>query len=622
MAARAVNTSSKENSIWKGLDKPKFRQTIIALATETNEVPTDPKSYTKDGRRSNISSGAQAARTLSFEDEQRLADDLAYLAASQEGVGTVTAVVVEELSEPPGLLIRIAANEGVGNHLNRGRIHARLRSKHWKIPGYRLSRSGRREEALHQSLRTLLPDLRKDARYRRYLDRLTDLCDEYEKVDVSLDDSSEELKLLQGVVRKSYDLYHAAEKTSGDALPKARASKFSPSTRSFQNKHVQQVNKIGRYWALCIFLTKAAHRYASLFNNCSVERVLPYTYATFPGPSKGTSVKCFVHAEIQIIVFYDLLAHPRNRRPRVVGVSKSVCYLCQLFIEFHGDFQISKAHGRLYDQWTVPDLNEFGPAQRRKYRQILQQLNEACKAARPTVTHGKSTTRQRPYPLTSTLNLHEYGLLSSIASSTATMMLPHDPRPRSLIGAPFQTSAQPVEAPIHIIPIDKQLKIQEAASDMPLVPGSTQLSSKEDKVDLKRDQTKTKDANQGTNTMATDSSDQLLPNKISIPSATSETNISLTPSPVLRTFAAETPFSIRTHDMRIYFEIEQPRRGQISVATSTADTQTNGNTIDVCSMSPGEIVDIYREDGLSYVHLNLLGGGRESLNTCIEWLPE
>jgi hypothetical protein len=52
-------------------------------------------------------------RVLSFESEQRLANDFAFIAASQEGVDSVAAVVIEEAHEHTGLIIRIAANEGV-----------------------------------------------------------------------------------------------------------------------------------------------------------------------------------------------------------------------------------------------------------------------------------------------------------------------------------------------------------------------------------------------------------------------------------------------------------------------------------------------------------------------------
>lgn len=52
-------------------------------------------------------------RILSFETEERLANDFAFVSAAREGVGSVTAVCIEEKQEPLGLIIRLAANDGV-----------------------------------------------------------------------------------------------------------------------------------------------------------------------------------------------------------------------------------------------------------------------------------------------------------------------------------------------------------------------------------------------------------------------------------------------------------------------------------------------------------------------------
>jgi hypothetical protein len=50
---------------------------------------------------------------MSLETESQLADDFAFIAAARTGAKGVTAACVEETREPPGLMIRIAANEGV-----------------------------------------------------------------------------------------------------------------------------------------------------------------------------------------------------------------------------------------------------------------------------------------------------------------------------------------------------------------------------------------------------------------------------------------------------------------------------------------------------------------------------
>ncbi|KAL9630552.1 MAG: hypothetical protein Q9204_004664, partial [Flavoplaca sp. TL-2023a] len=66
----------------------------------------------------------------------------------------------------------------------------------------------------------------------------------------------------------------------------------------------------------------------------------------------GSGAEWKVHAEIQIILFYD--QNPSLRPPRIIGSSKSACYLCNLFVHHHESFQVARSHGRLYDRWILP----------------------------------------------------------------------------------------------------------------------------------------------------------------------------------------------------------------------------------------------------------------------------
>jgi hypothetical protein len=52
-------------------------------------------------------------------------------------------------------------------------------------------------------------------------------------------------------------------------------------------------------------------------------------------------------------------------------------------------------HGRLYDQWTVPDLAEFGEELRERYIWILRELDRLV-AAEIEALHGKKTWRAEP----------------------------------------------------------------------------------------------------------------------------------------------------------------------------------------------------------------------------------
>ncbi|KAK1514253.1 hypothetical protein CABS01_16743 [Colletotrichum abscissum] len=68
----------------------------------------------------------------------------------------------------------------------------------------------------------------------------------------------------------------------------------------------------------------------------------------------GVAHDCFVHAEIQQVFYLE--HQPHTPAPRAIGCSKSACYLCDLFIRTHGGYVVSHSHGRLYEKWTLPDV--------------------------------------------------------------------------------------------------------------------------------------------------------------------------------------------------------------------------------------------------------------------------
>ena len=52
---------------------------------------------------------------------------------------------------------------------------------------------------------------------------------------------------------------------------------------------------------------------------------------------------CFVHAEVQLVVYYDSISPADGIRPRVIGTSKATCFLCQLCIKEHGSYFAHKS---------------------------------------------------------------------------------------------------------------------------------------------------------------------------------------------------------------------------------------------------------------------------------------
>lgn len=122
----ANSTASENDSVWKGLGEHAFRNTISALAAASKGLPGDPRGYLAEEweRRHPLHDNNQ--HRLCLRDEQRLADDLAYVAASREGGKAVSAVALEEHLRPPGLTIRLAANRSIPEQVPK-QFHALLR---------------------------------------------------------------------------------------------------------------------------------------------------------------------------------------------------------------------------------------------------------------------------------------------------------------------------------------------------------------------------------------------------------------------------------------------------------------------------------------------------------------
>jgi hypothetical protein len=99
------NTAQPGRSIWNRIDRETFENgldslhnTNFVLGPQTLQEEDWPKPHTTE--------------VLPFAIEKQLSDDIAFVSAYEYGVRYVTAAAVEA-SECEGLLIRLAANEGV-----------------------------------------------------------------------------------------------------------------------------------------------------------------------------------------------------------------------------------------------------------------------------------------------------------------------------------------------------------------------------------------------------------------------------------------------------------------------------------------------------------------------------
>ncbi|KAL8884892.1 MAG: hypothetical protein Q9215_007151 [Flavoplaca cf. flavocitrina] len=194
-----------------------------------------------------------------------------------------------------------------------------------------------------------------------------------------------------------------------------------------------KISKLGRYHRItCDFIDAARSSHCTLFRHISVQVVakphinmasiinqlagFEQTYRRVTSSSHQSSQIRFdprsaaavqkrfetrmadhatrwkVHAEIQILLFYE--QNPSRFPPRIIGSSKSACYLCDLFIQLHGHFQVPRSHGKLYDRWILPEeaLDHLSASPH------LMSVVEGFNAKLEAQTLDILTNKRKPYP--------------------------------------------------------------------------------------------------------------------------------------------------------------------------------------------------------------------------------
>lgn len=100
------DTAKPGGSVWDEMHRGTFESHVMALS-RANAVPGSrihrEANWPEQGDR----------ELLPFAVERQLADDFAFIAAYEYGVGYVTAAAIEPSSEPNSLTVRLAANEGI-----------------------------------------------------------------------------------------------------------------------------------------------------------------------------------------------------------------------------------------------------------------------------------------------------------------------------------------------------------------------------------------------------------------------------------------------------------------------------------------------------------------------------
>lgn len=108
----SVNTAAPGDSIWRDVSQGNFRRQIDDLKRKNN-VPGKPKVYQDKLWLKRRASSHEPSRLLPLKVEERIVNDLAFVAAARKDVKSVSAVALEEVNNSSGLMIRMAANEAI-----------------------------------------------------------------------------------------------------------------------------------------------------------------------------------------------------------------------------------------------------------------------------------------------------------------------------------------------------------------------------------------------------------------------------------------------------------------------------------------------------------------------------
>lgn len=427
-----------------------------------------------------------------------------------------------------------------------------------------------------------------------------DLCSKYQNVDSSVKDTDEEFQLIKAAVKQSHQFCSQDGMTTEETI-----AKYGLEPRvALRNKHVRQVDKIGRYWGLCEDMASASRRYSKLFTSIRLEKVPRYGTLTPPKVLfLNKAVPCHVHAEIQLVTFYGLNPEIIKITPRVLGVSKAACYLCDLFIFHHKQFFISKTHGRLYHQWNVPDLEEFSQRQLLEYRHVLAMMNDQLQTS--ILTERRNQWR-RVYPLESWQALRSGFPTSPLPSSVGTLL--------SGSRSPIASAVTSGTVTPRAISVDPSPRYEHEADESSIHDALHSLSLQAPSLRPAASSTLSVPDRKSRCRAAT-------PTQRRESQSLSASSIASVELAVQRNLSAISPIRSRIGGLSLTFETEGTTRGGVSIARMLdSKSSMPASSIDLDALEPGEIKEFVREAVSENMVLNLSHSQGQSIQVTLRWL--
>ncbi|TVY32810.1 hypothetical protein LSUB1_G007677 [Lachnellula subtilissima] len=391
--------------IWTSDISQSFYGNVNTLSKKLkpNQSPRAPKNYRQSAPRAKETN----KYLLSYEEELHLADHIAFLAHAEESVEFVSAAVLEEMSDPPGFTFRLASNHTprptvingiekilgiVRDHAKAGkhrqqyqsqlfeeivsfsekRIYGRMRTHHWVKPDH-FGKGGLSLPPLYVRIDRILEGIwglhgQNIAKFASLRASIIALRDALKKVDQEY--AGDQTTLLKDTILKSYDV-------SNQGSSKSLATHLQImglDGRIYASREVAEIDKLSKYWGICKDLMRLSRQPETRSHCQNLKLEICDAYPASQPP--GAADLCFVHGEVQLILFYE--KYGNGLPPRAIGSSKSACFLCDIFIKYHGQFGISHSHMKLYPKWTIPDSSAWmiqHPQQRKRFRGVIRSMD-------------------------------------------------------------------------------------------------------------------------------------------------------------------------------------------------------------------------------------------------------
>ena len=485
--------------------------------------------------------------------------------------------------------------------MHRDRIHALLQSKHYNPPK---KHEKQHRQPLSQELQGLARHVKSVGKAVDLSQKLKGLSTTYRCVDDCEKGSPEEEVLLKTVAQQSFDFCTPG----GRVLEQTMAFYGFDSPKILENKHIRQVNKLGRYWGLCEDIAEASRKYGRVFASIDLQILTRYEPSTAVLSAKARPFPCHVHAEIQLLIHYWKKSSPVGPRPRVLGVSKAACYLCNLFILNHRQFFITRTHGKLYPFWTVPDLAEYNQNQLSDIRRVLKNMDTTIQKALSKISKG------RQWPMESFIHLSPRFLTSPVASDLGTLV-------SGASGEPVATACPSVKAEFEA---DSMHKVAETLLSTPThgkVQDSIKPSEEKTVPGLDSDTVKR-------DFMTCNPIDQpQLSSPLSAAKNGKESPPPMPPSGLeslnytfQHTITAFAPAHIHVAGVDILLEIDGDSKATCKIArVSEPGSADLENAVDLQRMDPNEIREFWKDQGNDRLKLDFCASQDHIIRLSLRW---